>query len=64
MISRGAEAMIPGAMRVDVVDPSAYTPPYDRSRSAALARAGVDVRLVTSRFAYGEVPAAEGYEVA
>jgi glycosyltransferase involved in cell wall biosynthesis len=50
-------------MRVDVVDPSAFTPPYDRSLSAALARAGAGVRLVTSRFAYGEVPSAEGYAV-
>src|SRR5688572_8523003 len=50
-------------MRVDVVDPSAYTPPYDRSLSAALARAGVDVRLVTSAFAYGEVPPVDGYAV-
>jgi glycosyltransferase involved in cell wall biosynthesis len=55
--------MIPGAMRVDLVDPSAYTPPYDRSLAAALARAGADVRLATSRFAYGEVPPAEGYAV-
>jgi glycosyltransferase involved in cell wall biosynthesis len=50
-------------MRVDVVDPSAFTPPYDRSLSAALARAGADVRLVTSRFGYGDVPPAEGYAV-
>ena len=50
-------------MRVDVVDPSAFTPPYDRSLSGALARAGASVRLVTSRFAYGDVPPAEGYEV-
>jgi glycosyltransferase involved in cell wall biosynthesis len=49
-------------MRVDVVDPSAYTPPYDHALSAALARAGADVRLVTSRFAHGPVPAATGYE--
>ncbi|HVE67035.1 MAG TPA: glycosyltransferase family 4 protein [Solirubrobacteraceae bacterium] len=55
--------MIRRAMRVDIVDPSAYTPPYDRSLSAARARAGADVRLVTSRFAYGEVPPAAGYEV-
>jgi glycosyltransferase involved in cell wall biosynthesis len=46
-----------------VVDPPAYTPPYDRSLSAALARAGADVTLVTSHFAYGEVPPAEGYSV-
>lgn len=50
-------------MRIDVVDPSAYTPPYDRALCAALARAGADVRLVTSAFDYGDVPAAEGFEV-
>ena len=50
-------------VRVQVVDPSAYTPPYDRALCAALARAGADVELVTSRFAYGDVPAAEGYRV-
>src|SRR5215208_2471421 len=50
-------------VRVQVVDPSAYTPPYDRALSGALARAGADVELVTSRFAYGEVPPAEGYRV-
>jgi glycosyltransferase involved in cell wall biosynthesis len=48
-------------MRVDLVDPSAYTPPYDHALAAALAHRGVEVRLVTSRFAYGEVPAPEGY---
>lgn len=31
--------------------------------SAALARAGADVELVTSRFLYGPVPEPEGYEV-
>ena len=50
-------------MRVQLVDPSAYTPPYDRALSAALGRAGADVELVTSRFAYGEVPPAQGYRV-
>jgi glycosyltransferase involved in cell wall biosynthesis len=50
-------------VRVQVVDPSAYTPPYDRALSAALARAGADVELVTSRFAYGDVPVADGYRV-
>jgi glycosyltransferase involved in cell wall biosynthesis len=46
-----------------VVDPSAYTPPYDHALCAALARAGVEVELVTSRFAYGPVPAGDGYRV-
>jgi glycosyltransferase involved in cell wall biosynthesis len=50
-------------VRVDLVDPSAFTPPYDRALAAALARTGTDVRLVTSRFAYGEVPPADGYAV-
>ena len=49
-------------MRVDVVDPSAYTPPYDHALCSALARAGAQVRLQTSRFGYGPVPAAVGYE--
>jgi len=50
-------------VRVQLVDPSAFTPPYDHALSAALARAGVDVELVTSRFPYGPVPTAEGYRV-
>jgi glycosyltransferase involved in cell wall biosynthesis len=43
-------------LRVHLVDPAAYTPPYDHALSAALARAGVDVTLVTGPFAHGEVP--------
>lgn len=50
-------------MRVQLLDPSAFTPPYDRALAAALARAGADVELVTSRFLYGPVPEAEGYRV-
>jgi glycosyltransferase involved in cell wall biosynthesis len=50
-------------MRVQIVDPPAYTAPYDRSLCAALARAGAEVELVTSRFAHGPVPPAEGYRV-
>ncbi len=49
------------SLRVDVVDPSAYTPPYDHALCAALARAGADVRLQTSRFAYADAPAPAGY---
>jgi glycosyltransferase involved in cell wall biosynthesis len=48
-------------MRVHVVDPSAYTPPYDHALCAALAAAGAEVELYTSRFTYGEVPVPEGY---
>ncbi|HKB50914.1 MAG TPA: glycosyltransferase family 4 protein [Solirubrobacterales bacterium] len=50
-------------MRVQLVDPSAFTPPYDRALAAALARGGAEVELLTSRFLYGPVPPAEGYEV-
>ena len=32
-------------MRVQLVDPSAFTPPYDRALAAALARAGAEVEL-------------------
>jgi glycosyltransferase involved in cell wall biosynthesis len=46
-----------------MLDPSAFTPPYDHALSAALARAGADVELITSRFLYGSVPAERGYEV-
>src|ERR1044072_3755267 len=50
-------------MKVRLVDPSAFTPPYDRALAAALARGGAEVDLVTSRFLYGPVPPAEGYRV-
>jgi glycosyltransferase involved in cell wall biosynthesis len=50
-------------MRVQLVDPSAFTPPYDRSLAAALTRGGADVELLTSRFLYGPVPEPEGYRV-
>ncbi len=48
---------------MQLVDPPAFTPPYDRALAAALARRGADVELLTSRFLYGPVPAAEGYRV-
>src|SRR5215207_2511274 len=50
-------------MRVHLVDPSAFTPPYDHALAAALVRAGADVHLVTSRFLYGPMPAPDGYRV-
>jgi glycosyltransferase involved in cell wall biosynthesis len=52
---------MPVPIRVQLVDPSAFTPPYDRALAAALARAGAEVELLTSRFLYGPVPVAEGY---
>ena len=50
-------------MKVQIVDPSAFTPPYDRALAAALARAGAEVELLTTRFLYGPVPPADGYRV-
>ncbi len=49
-------------MRVDLVDPPAYSPPYDDALASALARLGASVRLLTSHFAYGEPPRPDGYE--
>ena len=48
-------------MRVQVVDPSAFAPPYDHALCAGLARAGAEVELITGPFSYGPVPAPEGY---
>jgi glycosyltransferase involved in cell wall biosynthesis len=48
-------------MRIVLADPPAFTPTYDHELAAALARAGADVELVTSRFRFGDVPAPEGY---
>ena len=48
-------------MRVDIVDPSAFTLPYDHALCSALSEQGAEVRLITSAFAYGEPPAPESY---
>ena len=48
-------------MRVALVDPLAYTPPYDHHLAAALARRGHDVTLLTSVFLHGEAPEPDGY---
>jgi len=48
-------------VRVVLADPPAFTPPYDHALAEALAEAGADVQLVTSRFRFGEVPAPTGY---
>jgi len=46
---------------VDLVDPPAYTPPYDHALACALGALGARVRLLTSEFAYGSTPAPVGY---
>jgi glycosyltransferase involved in cell wall biosynthesis len=50
-------------MRVHVVDPPAYTPPYDRSLCAALAGAGAKVELITSRYLHAGVSDPAGFVV-
>jgi glycosyltransferase involved in cell wall biosynthesis len=50
-------------MRVHLVDPAAYTPPYDHALAGALARAGAEVELITCRFPHGPVPVEQGYRV-
>ena len=50
-------------MRVQIVDPPAYTPPYDHALAGALSRAGAEVELITCHFPYGPVPQEQGYEV-
>jgi glycosyltransferase involved in cell wall biosynthesis len=56
-------ATIIGPVKVQLLDPSAFTPPYDRALAAALARGGAEVELLTSRFLYGAVPEPDGYRV-
>jgi glycosyltransferase involved in cell wall biosynthesis len=48
-------------MRILLADPPAFTPQYDHELASALARAGNDVELVTSRFRFGDAPEPEGY---
>ncbi|MHB8649815.1 MAG: glycosyltransferase family 4 protein [Gaiellaceae bacterium] len=48
-------------MRIVIADPPAFTPTYDHELASALARAGAEVELVTSRFRFGDVPAPDGY---
>lgn len=50
-------------MHVRLIDPSAYTPPYDHALANALVRAGDRVTLVTSSFPYGRIPEPEGYAI-
>src|SRR5215208_5389611 len=48
-------------MRVLLADPPAFTPAYDHDLARALAAAGADVELVTSRFRFGDAPTPAGY---
>lgn len=50
-------------VRVHLIDPSGDVLPYDHALAAALARRGLDVELVTSRFVHGPAPRPAGYRV-
>jgi glycosyltransferase involved in cell wall biosynthesis len=50
-------------VRVHLIDPSGDVIPYDHALAGALARRGVDVELVTSRFVHGPPPIPDGYTV-
>lgn len=50
-----SHASLPG-IKVQIVDPPAWTPPYDHALASALARAGADVELVTTEFPLSTVP--------
>src|SRR5256714_211401 len=49
-------------MRIALVDPLAYTPPYDHALATALAAEGHAVTLLTSRFPHGRAPQAVAYD--
>jgi glycosyltransferase involved in cell wall biosynthesis len=49
------------AVHVTLVDPGAFTIPYDHALASALARRGLEVELVTSRFRFGRAPEPDGY---
>ena len=44
-----------------LLDPAAFTLPYDHQLARALAARGLDVELVTSRFRFGNAPEPDGY---
>ena len=48
-------------MRIALVDPLAYTPPYDHSLASALGARGHDVALLTGPFLHGDVPEPDEY---
>jgi glycosyltransferase involved in cell wall biosynthesis len=48
-------------VRILLADPSSFTPEYDHELAGALARAGAEVVLATSRFRFGAAPEPHGY---
>jgi glycosyltransferase involved in cell wall biosynthesis len=48
-------------MRIAIVDPQAFTPPYDDELCRSLSAAGAEVQLLTAHFTHGEAPEPGGY---
>jgi glycosyltransferase involved in cell wall biosynthesis len=48
-------------VRIALVDPGAYSPPYDDGLAASLAARGHEVSLLTAPFRFGEIPRAHRY---
>jgi glycosyltransferase involved in cell wall biosynthesis len=48
-------------MRIALVDPLSYTPPYDHGLARGLAERGHDVTLFAGPFLHGSVPEPDGY---
>jgi glycosyltransferase involved in cell wall biosynthesis len=48
-------------MRIVLVDPGAYTPPYDHRLASSLAARGHDVHLLTAPFRFGDTPSVDRY---
>jgi glycosyltransferase involved in cell wall biosynthesis len=49
-------------MRVVLIDPLSYTPPYDHQLARALAARGHAVELIAGPFLHGDAPEPNGYE--
>lgn len=48
-------------MRIALLDPPSYTPPYDHALASALGRRGHEVELLTAPFLFGPLPSSEGF---
>ena len=55
------QALYCTGVKVVISDPPSFTPAYDHELATALAAAGTEVELVTSRFRFGEPPLPNGY---
>lgn len=49
------------SVRIALLDPPSYSPAYDHHLASALGARGHEVDLLTSPFAFGELPAPNGY---